>query len=126
VSGLATAGTIVSLLVLAAHFLRAGHPLVVLVLLLAPLLLLVGKSWALRAVQAVLVLGTLEWLRTLVVLASARSHNGEPFLRMSLILMAVAAVSLLSALGLSRLSLSHRDSVPDEDPVGQGAPEREA
>lgn len=93
---------ILSLLVLAAHFLRSGYTLVVLILLLAPLLLLVGKSWAVRLLQVVLVLGTLEWLRTLVVLTSTRLDAGEPFLRMILILAAVAAVSLLSALGLSR------------------------
>ena len=100
--GLATVGMIVSLLVLAAHCLRSGQTLLVLVLLLAPLLLLAGKSWAVRILQAVLVLGALEWLRTLVVLTSDRVQAGEPFLRMALILIAVATVSLLSAFGLSR------------------------
>ena len=100
--GLATVGMIISLLVLAAHFLRSGYTLLVLILLLAPLLLLVGKNWSVRVLQVVLILGTLEWLRTLVALTSTRLEAGEPFLRMVLILAAVAAISLLSALGLSR------------------------
>ncbi len=100
--GLRTAGVVVSLLVLAAHFLRGGHPLVVLVLLLTPLLLVGRRSWAQRVLQIVLVLGALEWIRTAVALTSARLQAGEPFLRMVAILTVVAALSILSAIGLSR------------------------
>jgi hypothetical protein len=101
--GLSIAGAVVSLLVLAAHFLRGGHPVLTLALLLAPLLLAGRRPWALGTLQVVLALGTLEWLRTLVILAAERLRNGEPLLRMALILAAVAAVSTLSAIGLSRL-----------------------
>jgi len=101
--GLSIAGAVASLLVLAAHFLRGGHTVLTLVLLLAPLLLAGRRPWALRTLQVLLALGALEWLRTLAILASARLRNGEPFLRMVLILAAVAAVSMLSAIGLSRL-----------------------
>ena len=45
--------------------------------------------------------GALEWLRTLVVLAMRRSAQGEPFLRMVLILGVVTAVALGSVLLLS-------------------------
>jgi len=48
--------------------------------------------------QVVLTLGALEWIRTLVVLAMRRSEQGEPFLRMVLILGVVVAVTLGSAL----------------------------
>ena len=98
-------GVVLSFLVLAAHFLRGGHPLLVLVLLAAPLLLLVRETWAVRALQAALLLGALEWIRTLVNLASARLDAGEPFLRMAVILGVVAAVAVLSALGLTRPGL---------------------
>ena len=89
---------VLSLLVLAAHFLRGGClPLAVGLLgLLA--LLAVRRPWAARVMQVVLTLGALEWLRTLVTLAMRRSEQGEPFLRMTLILGAVAAVTLGSAL----------------------------
>ena len=48
--------------------------------------------------QVVLTLGALEWMRTLVTLAMQRSEQGEPLLRMTLILGVVAAVTLVSAL----------------------------
>ncbi len=48
--------------------------------------------------QLVLTLGTLEWIRTLATLAMRRSQQGEPFLRMAMILGSVAAVTLVSAL----------------------------
>jgi hypothetical protein len=87
-----------SLLVLGAHFLRAGRPLLALVVLLTLALLFVRRRWAARVVQGVLGLGGLVWIRTLVVLASLRIHTGEPVRRMVIILGSVAAVSLLSAL----------------------------
>lgn len=114
--GLRTAGVVVSLLVLGAHFLRAGHPWLVLALLLAPLLLLVRRTWAIRCLQVVLLLGALEWLRTLVALASVRLQAGEPVLRMGLILSVVAAVAVLSAIGLSRfVSSAEGAGAADDD-----------
>ncbi len=71
-------------------------------LLAAPLLLLARRTWAVRTLQTTLGLGALEWIWTLVTLTSARLEAGEPFLRMVLILGVVAAVALLSALGLRR------------------------
>ena len=89
---------VLSLLVLTAHFLRGGClPLAVGLLgLLA--LLAVRRPWVARLMQGVLTLGALEWIRTLVTLAMQRSDQGEPFLRMALILGAVAAVTLVSVL----------------------------
>jgi hypothetical protein len=99
---LGNVGVVLSFLVLAAHFLRGGSLLLVIVLLGAPLLLLARERWAVRVLQVALLLGALEWIRTLVTLTSARLEAGEPFLRMAIILLVVAAVAVLSALGLSR------------------------
>ena len=63
-----------------------------------PGLLLIRRAWVARLMQVVLTLGALEWARTLVVLAMRRSEQGEPFLRMTLILGAVVAVTVISAL----------------------------
>lgn len=86
-----------ALLVLAAHFLRAEN----LGLVLAPLvlvgLLFLRRNWAVRAVQFGLLLGALEWLRTLVVLAQERHEAGQPFLRLALILGSVALFTGLCA-----------------------------
>ena len=88
---------VLSLLVLAAHFLRAGHSVWLAGVLLLPALLFVRRPWAVRAVQAALLLGSLEWVRTLVLLALLRMHTGEPVQRLVVILGSVSAVSLLSA-----------------------------
>ena len=56
-----------------------------------------SRAWAARVLQAALVLGVLEWLRTLTVLAVQRQHAGLPWLRMALILGAVAALALVAA-----------------------------
>jgi hypothetical protein len=92
------APVILSALLLAAHFSRHDTPLLVVLSVLFPLVLLIRRTWAARLVQAVLVLGALEWLRTLVVLTRARQAAGEDWVRMALILAIVAAVTLASAL----------------------------
>jgi hypothetical protein len=48
--------------------------------------------------QVVLVLGTLEWLRTMYEIAQIRALHGQPYGRMLAILGVVAAVTLFSAL----------------------------
>lgn len=87
-----------SAIVLAAHFLRAGiFPLVVVSLSLVALLF-VRQPWAARAIQIGLLLGTSEWLRTLIVLVSFRMQSHEPFTRLAIIIGSVAAVTASSAL----------------------------
>jgi hypothetical protein len=89
---------VLSLLVLGAHFLRAGNVSAVAVVLLLLGLLLVRRPWSARLVQIGPAVGTLEWIRTLYVLVDARRHAGEPALRMAVILGLVTAVTGLSAL----------------------------
>ena len=89
---------VLSILVLAAHFLRGGALWIAVPVLGLLALLFVRRAWVARLIQGVLALGALEWTRTLVVLAMRRSEQGEPFLRMALILGAVVAVTVLSAL----------------------------
>ncbi len=86
------------LLLLAAHFFRAGNHAVMIVCILMIALLFVRRPWAARALQVALLLGALEWLRTTVQLAGARSEAGEPFLRLALILGGVALFTATSAL----------------------------
>ena len=87
-----------SLLVLGAHFLRAGAPLLVLAVLAALGLLFVRRRWAARAAQVVLVLGALEWVRATVALTADRMSEGRAYGRMVAILGVVAAVSAASVL----------------------------
>ena len=91
-----------ALLLLGAHFYRAGEwPLAALSVALLPLLA-VPRSWAVRTLQVAHVVGALEWLRTLAGFAAARMANGQPYLRLTAILVAVAAFTLLAAWMLRR------------------------
>jgi hypothetical protein len=88
---------VLSLLVLGAHFLRAGSFLMVAATLVVLGLLAVRRPWAARIVQVTLVVGALEWCRTLVVFASQRLGAGEPVVRLVIILGSVAVVTALSS-----------------------------
>lgn len=89
---------VVSTLVLGAHLFRAGLPLALaLAVALLPLALIGARPAAVRVVQAVLLLGAVEWLRTLALLVASRRVAGLPHLRLALILIAVAATSALAA-----------------------------
>lgn len=112
---------VLSLLVLAAHFLRGGClPLALgLVGLLA--LLAVRRPWVARLLQVVLTLGALEWLRTLVTLAMQRSEQGEPFLRMVLILGVVAGVTLASVLLFETAALRRFYRTAEDAPEPQAS-----
>jgi hypothetical protein len=87
-----------ALLVLGAHFLRAGNLALVAAALAVVALLFVRRPWAARIVQGALVLGAFEWLRTLALLAAERRAASAPYLRMMLILVGVALATALSLL----------------------------
>lgn len=89
---------VLSLVVLGAHFLRYGGWIGVFAALLLIGLLFLRSPWVARLVQVVLVIGTVEWLRTAYVLAQIRALHGQPFGRMVAILAVVAAVTLCAAL----------------------------
>ena len=97
-----------SLLLLGAHFLRAGVPIPVLTIALAILLamLFVRRPWAARLLQLVLVLGAIEWARVAIVLASHRAELGEPYGRLLLILGVVVAVALVTAMAFRHPSIA--------------------
>ena len=85
------------MLILAAHFFRASLvPLAAICLSLVGLLF-VRTPWAARCLQVALLAGTLEWLRTAWLFASARALSGEPYGRLLVILGAVAAATAASA-----------------------------
>ena len=96
---------VLSLAVLGAHFLRSGTDIGVAASLLLIGLLFIRQAWVARLVQVALVLGAVEWLRTLYMLAQWRGTLGEPVVRMSVILGFVAAVTFCSALLFQSKSL---------------------
>ena len=94
---LAMALPAVALLLLAAHFQRAGlYPLVAVSIALIGLSF-VTDAWARRVLQVALLVGAAEWLRTAWVLAAHRAAMGLPYARMLVILCVVAAITLVAA-----------------------------
>jgi hypothetical protein len=89
---------VIALLLLAAHFYRAELPFLVPVCLGLVALSFVRLAWVPGVLALALALGTGEWLRTLLLLASGRIAAGEPYARLVVILVAVALFTLLAAL----------------------------
>jgi len=89
---------ILSLLVLAAHFSRHDQPMFVFLPVALLGLLAVPRLWAARLLQVVLLLGAVEWVRTLIVLARIRVEQGQPATRLVIILSVVALLTAASAL----------------------------
>jgi hypothetical protein len=97
-----------SVLLLGAHFFRAGQPVLVLLALIVPLVLSVRRPWAVRIVQIELIIGAIEWIRTTVILAMARESLGLPWSRLVVILGSVTLLTLFSVLVFESDSLRKR------------------
>jgi peptidoglycan/LPS O-acetylase OafA/YrhL len=99
----------VALAVLGAHFYRAGvWPAVLACVALLGLMLLWRRPWVPRLLQLGLALGTAEWLWTTFLLAQQRLALGQPWLRMALILLAVALFTAASAAVLGQRRVRER------------------
>ncbi len=99
---------VVACLLLGAHFLRQGSLPLVGVCLLAPFLFFVKKRWALSVLQVFAYGGAAVWLYTTITLVRHRMAVGAPWTRMSLILLGVAAFTLLAAYLISSDVLKKR------------------
>lgn len=97
-----------SALLLAAHFLRAGQWAGVAASLSILAVLAIPRRLAARVAQAALVLGALEWTRTLVRLVAERRGEHAAFTRLAVILGAVAVSTALSALAFRSRRLRER------------------
>ena len=96
--GLQLLPVVLSLIVLGAHFMRAGSVVMVAMVLFVLGFLGVRRLWAARTVQVALLLGVVEWVRTLARLVAWRAQDGQPVLRLVLILASVALFTGLSTL----------------------------
>ena len=97
-----------SLLLLAAHFLRYGNILFMAISLLAIPLLAIRKKWIVLLFRILLFLGTIEWVRTIWDLVAIRMEFGKPYLRMAVILGVVAVFTFLSAFVFNSKRLRNR------------------
>ena len=89
---------ILSMLLLGAHFYRAGHLLFAIGALLSLGLLCIRKPQATWLMQGLLAAGAAEWLITVILLVTDRQAQGLPWLRLAIILSLVSLCTLLSAL----------------------------
>ena len=87
-----------ALLLLGAHFFRAGLISVAAACVALLALLFVRARWAGGVLQVALVLGVLEWLRAAWVFAAARAAAGQPYTRLLVILGGVALATAFAAL----------------------------
>jgi len=129
VSLLALLLPVLSALLLGAHFLRAGQWAGVGASLGLLVLLAIPRRWAARAARALLLLGAAEWVRTLLRLVAERRDEHGAYVRLAVILGAVAALTAASSLVLGRggraRALERTEPVPEPGLKGTmaGVPE---
>lgn len=93
---------------LAAHFLRAGQLLMALLAAVTSLALFIRRPLIIRIVQFALIAGTLEWIRSSVILVLERQSLGLPWLRLAFILGLVVLLAIYSIFALESESLQKR------------------
>ena len=99
---------IFSSVLLAAHFSRVDLKGISLLCLIFPMVLLIKKIWVLRFFQIYLIGGGVVWIQRTLALRSLRIEMGEPWLRLALILGAVAFFTLLSAFIMEKKRFKER------------------
>jgi len=117
---LALTPAVLSLLVLAAHFLRRGEMLQCLAVLAAlGALLFSRRPWVPRLVQAVLAAAAVLWGMTMNEMVRLRQASHEPAGRLAVILGSVIAVNVLAALllGTGRVLGHYPAKAPQESPA---------
>lgn len=89
---------VLSSILLAARFSRGGNDYIALACLLLPFLLFTKKRWIMRFYQLILFGGAAIWLERAIFLIKLRQRMNMPWMRLGIILVAVALVTLLAAL----------------------------
>ncbi|HAG16255.1 MAG TPA: hypothetical protein DCG69_06980 [Bacteroidales bacterium] len=92
---------IISLLLLAAHFSRIDLTLLAVLIVLFPFAFLIKKAWVLKLIQGLILLGALEWLRSLYDYIQIYQSNNQPWTKLVFIMGGVALFTFVSALLLS-------------------------
>lgn len=91
---------ILSIILMAAHFSRADQTIPAIISLIFPLFLLIKKRIIIRLFQVVLILGGAEWVRSMFSYIEVRKSVGDDYMRLAVILSAVAIFTAASGLFL--------------------------
>lgn len=92
------APVILSFLLLAAHFSRQDQFIIVLACLAMLGLLFIRQVWSVRIIQAVLLVGGIEWILSMLRYIAQRKSIGDDWSRLAIILSVVALFTVLSGL----------------------------
>jgi hypothetical protein len=99
------------MMLLSAHFYRAGFIVLVVILFASLFLLFIRQSWIVRVIQVELVIGGLEWFRTTYNLVMMRQSMNMPWTRLAIILGSVALLTFCSSLVFRSKFLKKRYSM---------------
>ena len=99
---------ILCFLLLAAHFGRANLFILQIISILIPFLLFWKTKVTAFIIQACLLLAGIEWIRTTVYYTQIRIENGEPWLRLAIILGAIAVLNFATILVFSTKSMKEK------------------
>jgi hypothetical protein len=99
---------IIASLLLAAHFLRGGNIGLMVVSVLVPLLLLIGKRWSLMVVQLSAYAAAVVWVYTAIHLVQERMISARPWSGAVIILSSVALFSVFAGLLLNSRKVKER------------------
>lgn len=89
-----------TIILLAAHFSRAGMDALSALVILLPFLLFIKRPWVIQLLQTVAFLGVVAWLYSAYQYVQIRIANGDDWLRLLIILGAVALYTLWSGVFL--------------------------
>ena len=104
----------ISSLLIGAHFLRAGMPVLTAACLLMPALLMLKKRWVPTAITIYLLAASAEWLRTLLNLISVYQAHRVDSTRMTIILTGVILFTAASILVLRTDTMKRRYTSGDD------------
>ncbi len=99
---------VVCFILMAAHFGRANLFVLQIVSLLIPFLLFWKNKISARIIQIFLLLSGIEWIRITIYYVQIRVENDEPWLRLAIILGAVAILTMSTALVFRSKSMKER------------------
>ncbi|MEN8251397.1 MAG: hypothetical protein ABFS32_20880 [Bacteroidota bacterium] len=102
---------ILCFILMAAHLSRANMMILSVVCLVIPFILIWKSKISARVIQVALIIGGLEWIRTLIYYAQIRLENDQPWLRLAIIIGVVAIFNFLTPMVFRTKSMKERYSL---------------
>jgi ferredoxin len=94
--------SILSVLLISAHYLRGGNFAILAFWILTPGLLFLRRRWATWMFQILLLIAAVIWINAAIEIAEIRVMTGKPYFRMLIIIGSVALISTAASILLNR------------------------